>query len=57
LLHWAGDGAVWAERRVTVDQERRLMAVIEQYWPPLAPIATALIDDAHQRGLLPADGN
>jgi putative hydrolase of HD superfamily len=53
-LHWAGDGAVWAERQVTVDQERRLMAAIERYWPPLAPVATALIDDAHQRGLLPA---
>jgi putative hydrolase of HD superfamily len=52
LLHWASDGAAWAERGVTVDQERRLMAVIERYWPPLAPIATALIDDAHRRGLL-----
>jgi putative hydrolases of HD superfamily len=52
LLHWASDGAAWAERGVTVDQERRLMAVIERYWPPLAPVATALIDDAHHRGLL-----
>lgn len=56
LLHWAGDGAVWAEWRVTVERERRLMAVIEQYWPPLAPVAAALIDDAHRRGLLATDG-
>ena len=52
LLHWASDGAAWAERGVTVDQERRLMAVIEEYWPPFAPIATALVDDAYRRGLL-----
>jgi putative hydrolases of HD superfamily len=55
LLHWAGDGSVWAARGVTVEQERRLMSAIEQFWPPLGPIATALIDDAHRRGLL-ADG-
>jgi len=52
LLHCAGDGAVWAERGVTVEQERRLMSVIEAYWPALGPVATALIDDAHRRGLL-----
>jgi putative hydrolase of HD superfamily len=55
LLHWASDGAAWAERGITVDQERRLMAVIGQYWPPLAPIAAALIDDAYQRGLLASE--
>jgi putative hydrolase of HD superfamily len=52
LLHWASDGAAWAERGVTVAQERRLMAAIEQYWPSLGPIADALVADAHRRGLL-----
>lgn len=52
LLHWAGDGAVWAERSVTVAQERRLMAAIERFWPSLGPVADALIDDAHRRGVL-----
>ena len=52
LLHCAGDGRVWAERGITVDQERRLMSVIETYWPALGPVATALIDDAYKRGLL-----
>jgi putative hydrolase of HD superfamily len=60
LLHWAGGGGVWTERAVTVEQERRLMSVIERYWPPLGPVAAALIDDAHRRGMLahpPDDGN
>jgi putative hydrolase of HD superfamily len=52
LLHWASDGAAWAERRVTVEQERRILAAIEGFWPPLAPVAAALIDDAHRRGML-----
>ena len=52
LLHWAGNGRAWAERGITVEQERRIMAVIGQYWPPLAPIAATLIDDAHARGML-----
>jgi putative hydrolases of HD superfamily len=52
LLHWASDGAAWAERRVTVEQERRIMSAIDRYWPPLAPVAAALIDDAHRRGML-----
>jgi putative hydrolase of HD superfamily len=52
LMHCASDGAAWAERGVTVAQERRLMAAIAQYWPSLAPIAETLIDDAHRRGLL-----
>jgi putative hydrolase of HD superfamily len=52
LMHWASDGAAWAERGVSAEQERRLMAVIGEYWPPLAPTAAALIEDAHQRGLL-----
>jgi hypothetical protein len=37
---------------VTVSQERRLMAVIGDYWPSLAGVGQSLIDDAHQRGLL-----
>jgi putative hydrolase of HD superfamily len=52
LLHWAGDGAAWSERNVTVEQERRLMAAIGEYWPSLAPACQALIDDAHRRGML-----
>jgi putative hydrolases of HD superfamily len=52
LLHWASDGAAWADRAVTVDQERRIMGAVERYWPSLAPAAHALIDDAHRRGLL-----
>jgi len=52
LLHWASDGAAWSERNVTVAQERRLMAVIGEYWLSLAPVCRALIDDAHGRGML-----
>ena len=52
LLRWAGDGGVWSERKVSVDQERRLMAVIGKHWPSLAGTAQALIDDAHRRGML-----
>jgi len=51
LLHWAGDGAVWAERKVSVSQERRLMAMIGEYWPSLARTSQALIDDAYARGM------
>ena len=52
LVHWAGDGAAWAERGVTVAQERALCAVVADLWPPLGPIAEALIDDADRRGML-----
>jgi len=52
LLHWASDGAAWAERGVTAAQERRLMSAIEQFWPSLGPLADTLIADAHRRGLL-----
>jgi putative hydrolase of HD superfamily len=52
LLHWAGGGIVWRERRITEHQERRILDLIDQYWPPLMSIATALIDDAVARGML-----
>jgi putative hydrolase of HD superfamily len=52
LLHWASDGAAWAERGVTVAVERRLMAAIERFWPSLGPIADSLVADAHRRGML-----
>lgn len=52
LLHWASDGAAWAERGVTVAQERRIMSAIDQFWPSLGPLADTLIADAHRRGLL-----
>jgi hypothetical protein len=51
-MHAASDGAAWAERGVTVAQERRLMAAIGQFWPSLAPVAETLVADAHRRGLL-----
>lgn len=52
LVHWSGGGVVWRERGISELQERRLIEVIERYWAPLAPLATALIDDAVARGLL-----
>lgn len=52
LLHWAGDGAAWASRGVTVEQERRVMAAIGEFWPSLGPLARDLIADAAARGLL-----
>jgi putative hydrolase of HD superfamily len=52
LVHWAGGGVVWRERRITEDQERRILASIELYWPPLVPLAAALIEDAVSRGML-----
>jgi putative hydrolase of HD superfamily len=52
LVHWAGGGTVWQTRQVTADDEARLLAVIERHWPPLLGLATALIDDALQRGLI-----
>lgn len=52
LLHWAGDGAAWAARGVTVGQERRLVGVVHDYWPPLGPLVDDLISDAQRRGLL-----
>jgi 5'-deoxynucleotidase YfbR-like HD superfamily hydrolase len=54
LVHWAGDGAAWAERGVTVAQERELAGVVASFWPPLGGLAHALVDDAVRRGLLPA---
>lgn len=52
LVHWAGGGLVWRERRITEHQERRVLAMIDEYWPALAPLAAALIDDAVARGML-----
>jgi putative hydrolase of HD superfamily len=52
LVHWAGDGAAWIERGITEAQERELVAVVEEHWAPLAPLASALVDDAARRGLL-----
>jgi putative hydrolase of HD superfamily len=52
LIHWAGDGVVWAERGTTVAEERELAALVQSFWPALGPLATALVDDAERRGLL-----
>jgi putative hydrolases of HD superfamily len=54
LVHWAGGGAVWRERRITEHQERHILQLIDQYWPPLMPLAVALIDDAVACGMLVA---
>jgi putative hydrolases of HD superfamily len=54
LVHWAGGGAAWRERRITEQQERRVLRLIDQYWPPLVPLAAALIDDAVASGMLVA---
>lgn len=56
LVHWAGGGAVWRERGTTLGEERRLLATIEQHWPKLAPLATAIIEDALSRGMLDQSG-
>jgi putative hydrolase of HD superfamily len=52
LVHWAGGGAVWRERGTTIADERRLLEVIEQFWPPLTPLASAITEDALERGML-----
>jgi 5'-deoxynucleotidase YfbR-like HD superfamily hydrolase len=53
LVHWAGDGSAWAERGISVAQERELADVVASFWPALGPLAHALVDDAVRRGLLP----
>src|SRR3954454_10860353 len=52
LLHWAGDGAAWAQRGVTVAQERAFVDTITDWWPSLGPVAAAIVDDAIARGML-----
>jgi putative hydrolase of HD superfamily len=52
LVHWAGGGIVWRERGVTVGDERKLLATIEESWPPLAPLAAAIIQNALESGML-----
>jgi putative hydrolase of HD superfamily len=54
LVHWAGGGGVWRERRITEQQERRILDLVDQYWPPLMPLAAALVDDAVACGMLVA---
>lgn len=54
LVHWAGGGVVWRERGITTGDERRMLALIDSHWPPLTPLATALIEDAMARGMLVA---
>jgi putative hydrolase of HD superfamily len=52
LVHWAGDGAAWAQRGVTVAQERAFIEMIAAWWPPLRPVAEAIVQDAIARGML-----
>jgi putative hydrolase of HD superfamily len=52
LVHWAGGGAVWRERGTTIDAERRLLEIIVALWPPLGPLATAIVEDALERGMI-----
>ncbi len=37
LVHWAGDGAAWAQRGITVAQERAFVETISGWWPSLGP--------------------
>jgi putative hydrolase of HD superfamily len=58
LVHWAGDGAAWAQRGTTIAEERELAARVKAFWPALRPLADALVEDALRRGLLlPAAGD
>jgi putative hydrolase of HD superfamily len=52
LVHWAGDGAAWAQRGITVAQERAFVETITGWWPSLGPVAAAIVDDAVARGML-----
>jgi putative hydrolase of HD superfamily len=52
LVHWAGDGAAWAQRGITVAQERAFVEMITAWWPSLGPVAAAIVDDAVERGML-----
>jgi putative hydrolases of HD superfamily len=52
LVHWAGGGAVWRERGISTGDEDRMLGLIDSYWPPLMPLATAIINDARARGML-----
>jgi putative hydrolase of HD superfamily len=52
LVHWAGTGEAWAARGVTVAQERTFVVAIAGWWPPLEPLARAIVDDAERRGML-----
>jgi putative hydrolase of HD superfamily len=53
LVHWAGTARVWLDRGVSVEFEHRLVELVGSYWPPLRPVAAALIDDAEARGMFP----
>ena len=52
LVHWAGDGAAWAQRGITVAQERAFVEAIAAWWTSLGPVAAATVDDAIARGML-----
>ena len=54
LVHWAGDGSAWRERGITVAQEREIATLVGEFWPALATLADALVDDAARRGMLVA---
>lgn len=53
VLHWSGDGSAWRDGDRTASQLRDvLLAEIERHWPPLVPVAVAVIDDAQRRGMV-----
>lgn len=52
LLHAAGDGAAWASRPVTLEEEQAVAAGVRALWPPLADVVDAILADAVRRGLL-----
>ena len=57
LVHWAGTARVWLDRGVSVEFEHRLVDLVGEYWPPLRPVAAALIADAESRGMFPDGGS
>lgn len=53
VLHWAGEGSAWRDGGRTAAQLRdHLLAEIDRHWPPLVPVAVAVIDDAARRGMV-----
>jgi putative hydrolases of HD superfamily len=50
LLHWAGGGLVWREHGRTRETLDGFVGKIEEFWPPLAALAAAIVADAARHG-------
>lgn len=50
LLHWAGGGVVWREKRIPRSRLEGFVGVIADFWPPLGSLAEAIVRDAARRG-------